>query len=90
MKKLKIMEEQRNPNNTKKLAPIWRSILEVGFILFLFYSNLLMGEFTHSGFGQSKGLIWAVQDIFTITNFIIAIVLALIGYLVFEFLRNRL
>jgi uncharacterized protein with PQ loop repeat len=81
------MQEQRK---TKKLNPFWRAVLEVGFIVFLFYSNLLMGEFTHSGLGQSKGLMWAVQDIFTMTNFIIAIVLALIGYLVFEFLRNRL
>jgi hypothetical protein len=76
--------------NQNKLGRIWRAILEVGFILFLFYSNLLMGEFTHSGFGQSKGLLWAVQDIFTMINFTIAIVLALIGYLFFEFFRNRL
>ncbi len=37
---------------TKKLAPIWRALVEVGFIVFLFYSNLLMGEFTH---GNAKG-----------------------------------
>jgi hypothetical protein len=24
---------------------IWRAAIEVGFIIFLFYSNLLMGEF---------------------------------------------
>ena len=23
----------------------WRAVIEVGFIVFLFYSNLLMGEF---------------------------------------------
>ena len=84
------MEEQRNPNNKKKIAPNWRIILEVGFIIFLFYSNLLMGEFTNSGIGRGKSLLWAVQDIFTMTNFIIAIVLALIGHLVFEFMRKRL
>ena len=28
---------------------IWRAVIEVGFIVFLFYSNLLMGEFTRSG-----------------------------------------
>jgi hypothetical protein len=81
------MNEQQNK---KKLAPIWRVTLEVGFIVFLFYTNLLMGEFTHSGLGQNKGLIWAIQDIFTMTNFIIAIIFSLIGYLFFEFLRNRL
>ncbi|MGD0712036.1 MAG: hypothetical protein ABR968_12765 [Bacteroidales bacterium] len=84
------MDEQQNRKNKKRLAPFWRAIVEVGFIVFLFYSNLLMGEFTHSGFGRNRGLWWAVQDIFTIANFIIAIVLALIGYLIVEFWRNRL
>lgn len=65
-------------------------MLEVGFIIFLFYSNLLMGEFTHSGQGQARGLLWAVQDIFTGANFLIAIILALIGYVVIEFLRRKL
>ena len=30
-------------------------MIEVGFIIFLFYSNLLMGEFERSGMGQKKG-----------------------------------
>jgi len=34
----------------------WRAIVEVSFIIFLFYSNLLMGKFERSGIGQSKGL----------------------------------
>ncbi len=74
----------------KKLGRFQRIILEVGFILFLFYSNLLMGEFTHSGMGQSEGLPLAVWDIFTSANLIIGIVLALIGHLIFDFFRNRL
>lgn len=74
----------------KKLAPIGRTLLEVGFIVFLFYSNLLMGEFTRSGLGQANGLFWALRDIFTMANFFIAILLALVGHLVFEVLRNRL
>jgi len=77
-------------NKIKKIAPFWRTILEVGFILFLFYSNLLMGEFTHSGLGQKNGLLWAIQDIFTFENLIIATLLALVGYLVIEILRRRL
>jgi len=81
------MNEQQSK---KKLTPFWRVVLEVGFIVFLFYTNLLMGEFTHSGSGQNKGLIWAIQDIFTMANFTIAIIFSLIGYLFFEFLRNRL
>ena len=82
--------EQDNRKKTQKLAPIWRAVLEVGFIIFLFYSNLLMGEFTRSGQGQTKGLLWAVEDIFTKANLSIAFILALVGYLIIEFFRSRL
>ncbi len=68
----------------------WRSLIEIAFIVFLFYANLLMGEFTGSGAGRVKGLLWAVQDIFSGPNFTIAISAAIIGYLVFEFLRRKL
>jgi hypothetical protein len=81
------MQEQQNK---KKLGRLWRTVVEVGFILFLFYSNLLMGEFTRSGTGQNKGFLLAFEDIFTFTNLIIGILLALTGHLIFEFLRNRL
>jgi hypothetical protein len=74
----------------KRLGPLWRIIYEVGFIVFLFYSNLLMGEFNHSGLGQKNGLVWALNDILTGTNFTMAIILALIGHLVFEYLRKKL
>jgi hypothetical protein len=75
--------------NHKKLSLISRIVIEVGFIVFLFYSNLLMGEYSHSGLGQTRGLLWAINDMFTLTNFAIAIVLALIGYLIFDFLLRR-
>ena len=39
---------------------IWRAVIEVGFIVFLFYANLLMGKFEHSGMGQQRGLAWAI------------------------------
>ena len=64
-------------------------MIEVGFIIFLFYSNLLMGEFERSGMGRTRGLAWAIRDIFTMANFEVAMVAALIGYLLFEFLRKR-
>jgi hypothetical protein len=67
-----------------------RALIEAGFIILLFYSNLLMGEFERSGQGRVKGLVWAVQDIFTTANFIIAVAAALIGYALVEFLRSRL
>jgi hypothetical protein len=68
---------------------IWRALIEIAFILFLFYSNLLMGEFERSGMGQTRGLAWAIRDIFTAANFEIAMIAALIGYILFEFLRKR-
>lgn len=64
-------------------------MIEVGFIIFLFYSNLLMGEFERSGMGQKKGIAWAIGDVFTTANFEIAMVAALVGYIVFEFLRKK-
>lgn len=67
----------------------WRALIEIGFIVFLFYSNLLMGEFERSGMGRKRGVVWAISDIFTSSNFEIAAVAAVIGYLLVEFLRTR-
>jgi hypothetical protein len=47
-----------------------------------------MGEFERSGMGRTRGMAWAIRDIFTMANFEIALVAALIGYLLFEFLRR--
>jgi hypothetical protein len=71
------------------LKPFWRVVLEVAFIIFLFYSNLLMGEFTRVN-ERGKTLVFALEDIFTSENLLIALIAALIGYVVFEFLRRRL
>ena len=68
---------------------VWRAVIEVGFIVFLFYSNLLMGEFERSGMGQTRGLAWAIGDVFTTANFEIAMIAAFIGYVLFEFLRKK-
>jgi hypothetical protein len=68
---------------------IFRAVIEIAFIIFLFYSNLLMGEFERSGLGQTRGLAWAIGDILTTANFEIAMIAALIGYVLFEFLRKR-
>lgn len=69
---------------------MWRAFVEMAFIVFLFYSNLLMGEFERSGMGRSRGLAWALRDVFTGSNFAIAAVATVIGYVIVEFLRNRL
>jgi hypothetical protein len=74
----------------RRLAPFWRAVIEIGFIMFLFYSNLLMGEFTHANSAHGKSLLDGLADIFTLTNFNIGIVAALIGYVVVEYLRAKL
>jgi hypothetical protein len=68
---------------------VWRAVVEVGFIIFLFYSNLLMGEFERSGMGRKRGVAWAIGDVFTAANFEIAMMAALIAYVLVEFLRKR-
>ena len=79
---------QRDPRERGRLRPVWRAVIEIAFIVFLFYSNLLMGEFTGSN-GQGKSFAFALHDIFTGTNLLIALASALIGYVVFEFLRKK-
>ena len=83
------MESERKMTRLRKMNPILRTVVEVGFIVFLFYSNLLMGQFTAAGLGQTNGLLWAIQAIFRPANLLIAFVTALIGHLVFEFFRRR-
>jgi len=75
--------------NRWPLARISRALIEVAFIVFLFYSNLLMGEFTAAN-GHGKTLAFAFSDIFTVTNFSIAMIAAMIGHGVFHYLRKKL
>ena len=67
---------------------VWRAVVDVGFIIFLFYSNLLMGEMERTANGRDKGLLWDLHDIFTRKNFLVAVVAALIGYVLVERLRD--
>jgi len=65
-----------------------RAAVEIAFIIFLFYSNLLMGEFNRS---SRAGKTWkmAFADILTGKNFGIALVAAIVGFVVFEALREK-
>lgn len=74
----------------KPYAHFLRGLIEAGFIIFLFYSNLLMGAYNRSGNARHNGLTWALHDIFTKENFLIAVIASLVGYLVFEFLRKKI
>lgn len=78
----------QDPVRRRRVNPLWRAAVEVAFIIFLFYSNLLMGEFVHSA-GKGKTLAFALGDIMTPTNFAIGLVSAVIGYGIFEFLRQK-
>ena len=78
----------RSPKDPRKLTPLWRAVIEIAFIVFLFYSNLLMGDFTSTR--HTSSMAFALRDIVTPTNFVIAIISALIGYLGFEYLRKKL
>ena len=77
------------PPRRGPVATILRAIVEIAFIIFLFYSNLLMGEFTRTN-APGKTLAAALHDIFTTANFAIGLIAAFIGYIVFEHLRKRL
>jgi hypothetical protein len=79
----------QHPTNRRRLTLIFRAVIEVAFIVFLYYSNLLMGEFTRTN-ERGKSLIFALIDIFTGTNFLIAIVSALVGWAVLEYFRQKL
>ena len=68
--------------------PHLRAAIEVAFIIFLFYSNLLMGEFTRTT-GHNKTLLAAIADILTLKNFAIAMIASVAGHLGFEVLRKR-
>ena len=79
----------QNAEYPPRFRAVLRAVIEVASIVFLFYSNLLMGEFSAAN-GRGKSLTYALQDIFTPASFLIAMTSALIGYVVFEYLRKRL
>ena len=64
-----------------------RALIEVSFILFLFYANLLMGEYTRSA-DPHKTFLFALHDVLTGRNLTIGIVCGVVGYVAFERLRK--
>jgi hypothetical protein len=73
----------------RRLKVFWRAVVEVAFIIFLFYANLLMGEFTHTA-GHGRTIWMAMKDIVTGTTCAIALVSSIIGYLGLEYVRKSL
>ncbi len=74
---------------SKRRITLARALVEISGIIFLFYSNLLMGEFNGRS-GKGKTLLAALEDIVTKKNLAIALVTASVGFLVFEFFRKRI
>jgi hypothetical protein len=76
------------PHKRRRHNPVIRAAVEIAFIIFLFYANLLMGEFVRSN-DHGKTLRFAMWDVITAENLKIAFISAIIGYFVFEYLRKR-
>ena len=72
-----------------KARRILQALAEIGFIIFLFYTNLLMGEFTRLHSAQRVSLGFAIWDIFTPMNALIGLIGAIIGYLCIEQFRKH-
>ena len=68
---------------------MWRAAIEVGGIVFLFYSNLLMGEFSRNS-PPDRTLVQGLHNILTGKSFAIALTTAGFGFVVFELFRKRL
>ena len=73
---------------TERWQQFRRASIEIGFIVFLFYANLLMGEFTRSN--GHRSLSTAAWDVLTPMNFAIGFVAACIGHWAFDHLRRQL
>lgn len=78
----------RDRRDDRRSTPVLRAVIEIAFIVFLFYSNLLMGEYTLSH-ESGKTLAFALHDIITGTNFAIAMICSIIGYFTLEYLRRK-
>jgi hypothetical protein len=78
----------QEPKPRRRHHPVVHAAVEIAFIIFLFYSNLLMGEFVRSN-DHHKTLRFAMWDVVTAENIKIAFISAIIGYFVFEYLRRR-
>ncbi len=72
---------------TPRWILFWRAVVEIAGIIFLFYSNLLMGEFNGRA-GRGKTWSAAFEDIFTGKNMAIALVTATVGFAVWELFRK--
>jgi hypothetical protein len=62
----------------------------MSFIIFLFYANLLMGQYNFGHHFCDRPILEALRTVFTLDNFIIALIAAFIGHVAFDYFRRRL
>lgn len=79
--------DERMDVKSRRKRAVGRALVEVGFILFLFYANLLMGEYVRSA-DPRKTFLFGLEDVVTYKNLGIGICCAVVGYVVFERLRK--
>lgn len=67
------------------------ALAEIGFIMFLFYTNLLMGQFMRGRIAEhAANIITVLYDVITPANALIGFIGAVIGYFCIEGIRKRL
>ncbi len=62
----------------------------MSFIIFLFYANLLMGQYNLGHHFSDRPILEALRTVVTLDNFIIALIAAFIGHVAFDYFRRRL
>jgi len=73
----------------KRLGGGAKALVEVAFILFLFYANLLMGQYVRT-VPRRPPLLVALRNIVTLEDFLVGLSCAVVGHVMFDWLRRRL
>ncbi len=74
---------------SERRRAFYSSLIEMSFIIFLFYSNLLMGQYNLGHDFAQRPIFEAMKNVFTIDNFGVAVTAAFIGHVAFDSMRKR-
>jgi hypothetical protein len=75
-------------SSANRLENVARAAVEITFIMFLFYGNLIMGQYTRTA-PHHLPLVKALVNVFTFEDFVVGLVFAIIAHVVFDRLRHR-
>ena len=78
---------EQTPKDKRRLSSARRVVIEIALLMFISYSVQLMAEFIAVG-EQTKSIGFALYDISTVPNVLLALFSALIGCAVIEYLRK--